>query len=168
MELNIVTSGEIVRGIKGQYSGKAYVVVDRKNVFMEQGYPEMPEDYEPDLNESFFADKDGNPPADGSMNRREFWRLEQRRRAAKEGRYFLYTLKNKDSTIKVWSYLLIGAEGKQPSFERVAVDELTKNNAIARRRKETENNMKRFKFNTNMPYDKDKWSYDKWSAGSNA
>ena len=153
--MKVVTDGEIVRGIKGQYSGKVYVVVDRKNIMQIKGTPEMPEDFH---------------PHQMRHERKLAWVEQARENAKKEGRYFLYTLKNKDSTIKVWDYLLTGAGGHQPSFKRVAVDELTKNNAIARRRKETESRMKRYKFMTNAPYDKyDKnWSYDKWSAGSNA
>lgn len=153
MAKKVVMNGEIVRGIKGQYSGKAYVVVDRKNIMQIKGTPEMPDDYEP---QQMYTD------------RKLAWKEKHMKQAVKEGRYFLYTLKNKDSTIKVWSYLLIGAEGKQPSFERVGVDELTKNNATALRNKERDDRMNRFRFNTNTPYDKDKWSYDKWSAGSNA
>ncbi len=147
--MKVVTDGEIVRGIKGQYSGKVYVVVDRKNVMQINGVPPMPNDYREDLT---------------IFERGLAWTEQSREEAKKKGRYFMYTLKNKDSTIKVWDYLLTGAGGNQPSFQRVAVDELTKNNAIARRRKETESKMNRFKFNTNTPYDK----YDKGPAGSNA
>ena len=159
MASKVVINGEIVRGTKGQYSGKVYVVVDRVTVFKEQGYPEMPDDYEPNQEYS---------------DRRLAWREKQAKQAMKEGRYFLYTLKNKESTIKVWSYLLIGAEGKQPSFERVAVDELTKNNAIARKNKLEEDRMKRYKFMTNTPWNKyyrdyrDPDKYGKGPAGSNA
>lgn len=143
MATKMMPVGSIVRGTKGQYSGKVYVVVETNNIFQLTGMP---------------------------LARAE----EQRIEAKKKGRYFLYTLKNKDSTIKVWDYLLTGAGGQQPSFERVAgkygIDELTKNNEIARRNKERDDRMNRYKFNTNTPYDKyDKdWSYDKWSAGSNA
>ena len=45
----------------------------------------------------------------------------------------------------MWDYLLTGAGGQQPSFERVAgkygIDELTKNNEIARRNKERDDRM---------------------------
>lgn len=158
MPIKKMPVGSIVRGIKGQYSGKVYVVVKASNVFTEQGYPKMPDDFQPTL---------------GPNDRKLEWAKQARKEAMNEGRFFLYTLKNKDSTIKVWDYLLNGGEGQQPSFHRVAgkygIDELTRNNDIARRNKERDDRMKRYKFNTNIPtYDKDGWSYDKWSAGSNA
>mgnify|MGYP003112472437 CR=1 FL=1 len=149
MAYKVLTDGEIVRGIKGQYSGKVYVVVDRKNVMQIDGVPPMPNDYREDLT---------------IFERGLEWTTEVREKAKKEGRYFMYTLKNKDSTIKVWDYLLTGAGGNQPQFSRIAVDELTKNNAIARRRQATQSKLNRFKHQTNTPYDK----YDKGPAGSNA
>ena len=144
--MKVVTDGEIVRGIKGQYRKS---IMQLKGTMHPSPFPEMPEDFEPSLMRN---------------ERRLAWVEQARENAKKEGRYFMYTLKNKDSTIKVWDYLLTGAGGKQPSFQRVAVDELTKNNAIARRRRETESKMSRYKFMTNAPYDK----YDKGPAGSNA
>lgn len=149
MRYRVVGPGEVVRGIKGQYSGKVYVVVDRTNTIKINGMPEMPEDFEPHYMRN---------------ERRLAWAEKTREEAKKEGRFYMYTLKNKDSTIKVWDYVLTGAGGKPPSFERVAVDELTANNARAKARKEKADNMNRFKFNTNTPYDK----YDKGPAGSNA
>jgi hypothetical protein len=149
MAIKVITDGQIVRGIKGQYSGKVYVVVDRKSLVQMKGLPEMPEDFKPNQKRH---------------ERRLAWVEQARENAKKEGRYFMYTLKNKDSTIKVWDYVLTGAGGKPPSFQRIAVDELTKNNAIARRRQEKESQMNRYKFMTNIPYDK----YDKGPAGSNA